>query len=213
MIWLPTTMDANDQAELDKLRNEPAQLVELFTYHRSRLRRAVALRLDRKLQQRIDPSDVLQDAYLEAERRLTSYLEPPQPALPPFLWLRFITIQRLLQLHRFHGAERRDSGREQPFTHDPAADDASLADALLGALTTPSQAAVRNEQRSKLLDALGQLDAIDREVIALRSFEELSCDEAAATLGITPAAVSKRFLRAIERLRAALDRPPQAKRT
>src|SRR5262249_24730954 len=83
----------------------------LLTRHRQRLRCMVALRLDRRLQGRIDPSDVIQEACLEASVQLADYLR--QPTLPFFLWLRLITGQKMVALHRHHlGKQMRDAGRE-----------------------------------------------------------------------------------------------------
>src|SRR5205085_11357598 len=82
---------------------------ELLTRHRGRLRRMVTVRLDPRLQGRIDPSDVLQEACLEASARLGEYLR--EPRMPFFLWLRFLTGQQLLALHRHHlGFQVRNAG-------------------------------------------------------------------------------------------------------
>ena len=72
----------------------------LLERHRQRLRRMIALRLDQRLQGRIDASDVIQEAYLEASTRLEDYLR--RPTMPFYLWLRFLTGQKLLELHRHH---------------------------------------------------------------------------------------------------------------
>src|SRR4051812_17730410 len=78
---------------------------------RQRLRRMVSFRLDQRLQGRIDPSDVLQDAYLEAWRDLEAYLR--LPSMPFFLWLRGITGNKLREVHRHHlGTRMRDPRRE-----------------------------------------------------------------------------------------------------
>lgn len=180
-----------------------------FARHRDRLRRMVQLRLDRRLQGRVDPSDVLQDAYLEAARRLPAYAA--RPSMPLFLWLRFLTAQRLLQLHRLHlGTRMRDAGLEVSLHRGalPQADSASLAAQLLGRLTSPSQAALRAELQLKLQDLLNSLDPIDREILTLRHFEELSNGEAATVLGLSKAAASNRYVRALGRLREALAGVP-----
>src|SRR5215472_15845117 len=92
-------------------RGNQQALGELLGRHRERLRRMVALRLDRRLQGRVDPSDVIQEACLDAARRLPEYHK--SPTMPFFLWLRFLTGQRLQDEHRKHlGAAVRDVGRE-----------------------------------------------------------------------------------------------------
>src|SRR6516164_10830849 len=119
-------------------------LAALFTHHRERLRRMVRLRLDRRLYGRIDPSDVLQEAYIDFARRFPEYAA--HPALPFYLWLRALTGQKLIDLHRHHlGVKMRDAGQEVSLYRGalPQASSVSLAAQLLGRLTTASQAAIR----------------------------------------------------------------------
>src|SRR5262249_53991691 len=130
---------------------------------RDRLRRMVALRLDRRLQERVDPSDIIQEAYIDASARLAEYAR--RPDMPFSLWLRFLTGQRLLRVHRQHlGAEMRDVGREVSLYRGalPEATSAALAAQLLGRDTRPSEAAIRVERRIRLQEALNSMDAIDR---------------------------------------------------
>ena len=181
----------------------------LLTHHRERLRRMVALRLDRRLQGRIDASDVIQEAYLEASARLAEYLK--QPTMPFFLWLRFLTSQKLLELHRHHlGAQARDAGREVSLYRGalPEASSADLAAQLLGHLTRPSAAAMRAEMKIRLQEALNSMEPLDREVLALRHFEHLNNAETAQTLGIQESAASKRYLRALKKLKEILTSLP-----
>jgi RNA polymerase sigma-70 factor (ECF subfamily) len=201
------TSDADaDQALVRRIRaGEQHALGELFGAHRERLRRMVQLRLDRRLQGRIDPSDVIQKAFFDATRRLPEYTAAP--AMPPFLWLRFLTAQRLVTLHRIHlGVKGRDAGREVSLHSGPlpSADSRSLAAQLLGRLTTPSRAAIRAEVQIKIQDALNAMDPIDREILALRHFEELSNSETATVLGLHKAAASNRYVRALRRLKDVL---------
>src|SRR5262249_24772460 len=155
----------------------------------------VALRLDRRLQGRIDPSDVIQEAYLTASVQLADYLK--NPTLPFFLWLRLITGQKLVALHRHHlGTQARDAGREVALHQGalPEASSAALAAQLLGHDTRPSEAALRAEMALRLQEALNRMDALDREVLALRHFEQLSNAEAAHVLGVRESAASKRYV-------------------
>jgi RNA polymerase sigma-70 factor (ECF subfamily) len=182
---------------------------ELLGRHRGRLRRMVALRLDRRLQGRVDPSDIIQEACLDAARRLPEYCN--SPTMPFFLWLRVLVGQRLVDEHRKHlGAAARDAGREISLYRGalPETTSAALAAQLLGRLTTPSQAAIRAERKIRLQGALNSLDPIDREVLALRHFEELSNAEAAAVLGLDKSATSKRYARALVRLKEVLAALP-----
>ena len=131
--------------------------------------------------------------------------------MPFFLWLRFLAGQRLVDENRKHlGAAARDAGREISLYHGalPETSSAALAAHLLGRLTVPSQAAIRAERKIRLQEALNSLDPIDREVLALRHFEELSNTEAAAVLGLDKSAASKRYARALIRLKEILASMP-----
>jgi RNA polymerase sigma-70 factor (ECF subfamily) len=181
----------------------------LLDEHHDRLRRMVALRLDPRLQGRVDPSDVLQEAYLEASRQLADYLR--DPALPFFLWLRQLAGNRLFKLHRHHlGAQMRDAGREVSLYRGalPEASSVALAAQLLGRECRPSEALARAELKLRLQDALNRMDALDREVLTLRHFEQLTSAEVARELGISPAAAGKRYLRALLRLKEILADAP-----
>jgi RNA polymerase sigma-70 factor (ECF subfamily) len=181
----------------------------LLTQARDRLRRVVALRLDRRLQGRVDPSDIIQEACIDASERLAEYAR--QPDMPFFLWLRFLTGQRLLRVHRQHlGAEMRDVGREVSLYRGalPEATSAALAAQLLGRDTRPSEAAIRAERKIRLQEALNSMDPLDREVLALRHFEHLTNGEAARVLGLQEPAAAKRYVRALKRLRVILDARP-----
>ncbi len=181
------TSEPSDLIELRRRieRGDEAALVELFVRQRERLKRMVKLRMDRRLQGRIDPSDVLQEASLEIVRRAREYLA--DPSMPAFLWLRWITGQRLLILHRRHlGSKVRDVGLEVSLHHGvlPQATSVSLAAMLLGRLTSPTRAALRAELQLRLQEVLNAMDPIDREILTLRHFEELNNNETAQVLGI-----------------------------
>ena len=184
-------------------------LNELIGRHRARLRRMVELRLDRRLQSRIDASDVIQEAYVDVVRRLGEYLS--EPSYPLFLWLRLIVGERLLKLHRHHlGTKMRDAELEVSIYRGalPAASSAALAAQLLGKHTSPTQAAMRAERMMRLQEALNTLDPMDREVLSLRHFEEMTLAETALSLGIEQSAAAKRYIRALKRLKAVLTTMP-----
>jgi RNA polymerase sigma-70 factor (ECF subfamily) len=186
-----------------------AALNELFARHRERLRRMVQLRLDWRLQGRVDASDVIQDAYLEAVRRLDEYLR--DPAMSLFVWLRFLVGERLLIVHRQHlGAQMRDARREVSLYRAalPEASSAALAAQLLGKQTSPSDAAVRAERLLRIQEAVNRLGPLDREVLSLRHFEQLSRAETAEMLGIKEPAAAKRYIRALKRLKDILSDMP-----
>jgi len=205
-----TTPDTDETRLLLRAKAGDQQaLAALFARYRDRLRRMVRLRLDRRIAGRIDASDVLQDAYLDVARRFPEYAA--SPTVPFYLWLRALTGQRLVDLHRRHlGAQMRDAGQEVSLYRGalPTASSASLAQQLLAGLTSPTQAAIRAEMQVRLQEALNCMDPIDREVVVLRHFEELTNVEAAELLGIETSAASKRYIRAIRRLKAILDAVP-----
>ena len=184
-------------------------LRELFDLYHDRLKRMVHLRLSRRLAGRVDDSDVLQEAFVEVARKLPEYVQ--EPKLPPFLWMRHLTALKLTEVHRRHlGTQLRDADREVTLHRGglPLADSVSLAAQLLGTLTTPSQAAIKAETRMLVQEALNGMDPIDREVLALKHFEQLSTTEIAEVLGLSKAGAGSRYLRAIKRLRAILEQIP-----
>ncbi len=206
---MTSNSDATNHLLEQAARGDPRGLGTLLGQHRDRLRRMVALRLDRRLQGRIDPSDVIQEAYLEASVRLAEYLR--DPSMPFFLWLRFLTGQKLLTLHRHHlGVQMRGAGQEVAFCRGPLpeASSAALVAQLLGHDTRPSEAAVRAELKIRLQEAINSMDPLDREVLALRHFEQLSRAEIAQVLGVSEGAAGKRYIRALERLKGILGRAP-----
>ena len=180
-------------------------LNELFARHRDRLWRMVSTRLDPRRRGRVDASDVIQEAHLEATRRLDEYLKDPK--FPPFLWFRLLVADRIVKIHRQHlGTQMRDAGQEVSlYRHAmPMASSAGLAAQLLGRETSPSQAAVRVEQVLRVQEALNALEPIDREILTLRHFEHLTRTEAALVLGIEEATATKRYVRALKRLKDVL---------
>lgn len=204
----------SESPEIDDLlrqaaHGDQAALAALFDRYRKRLRQMVRLRLDRRLRGRVDPSDVLQEAYLDMAQQLPGYFE--QEDMSFFLWLRLVTGQRMMRMHRQHlGAAMRDAGREVSLYKGalPQATSVSLAAQLLGRFTSVTQAAVRAEMQVKLQEAVNSMDPMDREIIALRHFEELSNNEAADVIGLTKAAASNRYIRALARLQGILESIP-----
>ncbi len=178
---------------------------DLFARYRPRLQKMLNVRLDRRLQRRMDTSDVLQEVYLEMARRMPEYVG--NATVPFYVWLRSLAGQRLVDLYRRHlGAQMRAIDVEVSLHRGgvPQASSLSLAELLAGGLTSPTQAASREELRLRLQQVLNTLEPLDREIIAMRHFEELSNVEVAEVLGIQTSAASKRYLRAVRRLREAL---------
>jgi RNA polymerase sigma-70 factor, ECF subfamily len=181
----------------------------LLTVHEERLLRMVAFRLDSRLRGRIDPADVVQEVFVEAWAHREDYFRAP--TTPLFLWLRGVVNNKLLELHRHHlGTLMRDAKRELPLDGPNRWEDtsAALSAHLTAGLTRPSVGAVRGEVTERLTKALGGMDAVDREVLAMRHFEQLTNAEAAEVLGIQESAAEKRYLRALRRLKTILSELP-----
>jgi RNA polymerase sigma-70 factor (ECF subfamily) len=176
-----------------------AALAEVFSECRDRLERVVEFRLDPRLRGRVDAADVVQEAYLEVARRAHEYMA--DPAVSFFVWVRQLTFQTLINIHRRHFREKRDPSLEvrlgERLAHSTSD---SIARQLVEARTTPSQAAARAEELALVRAALESMDEIDREVLALRHFEQLGNNEVAEVLGLSVTAASNRYVRAIKRL-------------
>lgn len=178
----------------------------LLDRHRDALRRLVQMRLDRKIQQRVDVSDVVQDVLVEANRRLTDYLENPQLAF--HLWLRHIAKDRIIDAHRRHrGSQKRSVDLEQPVAIPTGMDRSTIQ--LIAQVQdpemTPSERIAQQEMVEVVEKALGDLNEQDAEIIVMRHYEKLSNQETAVALGLTEPAASMRYLRAVRRLREILD--------
>lgn len=195
-------------AAVRMLTGDERALAEFFAEHRLRLNRMVQFRLDPRLRGRIDADDVLQEAYVDAARRLEAF-RAAQP-MSAFVWLRLIVGQTLIDFHRRHvGAQMRDAGREQSIQARLAdGTSPSMSFQLMGRLSTPSQAVQRAELTSLVTAALDDMNETDREVLALRHFEELTNKETAEVLGIEPKAASIRYVRALEKLKQILKQVP-----
>src|SRR5437763_16131282 len=206
----PETQELLSQARAGR----PEAVERLLTAHREPLRRMIGMRLDPALAARVDASDIVQEVLLEAHRRLDDYLR--NPAMPFQLWLRHIAKDHVIDAHRRHRqAQRRSLDREQPLVPAALADHSSfeLAGQILDQELTPATAAIRHELQRRLDAAVAELGEDDREVILLRHGDQLSNQEVAAALGLSEAAASMRYLRAVRRLRAALLPEGDEKRT
>lgn len=187
---------------IDRAREGDREVFEvLFDRHRNRLRRLIGVRMDCRLAARLEASDIVQETYLEAVRRFPRYLENPEMTF--YLWLRWIAREKIIQEYRRHiGAEKRALDREIPLISRDSS--LELARRLASERTTPSQRFALSELADQLEIALEELDASDRDVIIWRSLEQLTVEETAQLLGITKAAASKRYVRALQRLRNQL---------
>jgi RNA polymerase sigma-70 factor (ECF subfamily) len=196
------SQDSDSEQILRAAQSGDGQAIDaLFQRHRARLRRMIELRLNRKLWGRVDPSDIVQDAMLQAAKRIDEYVR--DPGIPAYLWLRTLAQQQLLATHRFHlGTGKRDAAMEVTVGADNlGASSASLASIAVADVTSPSNAAAKAEQVVLLEALIDSMAPMDREILALRHFEQMSNSEAARVLGIGETAAAQRFLRALQRMR------------
>ena len=187
----------------------PAAVDRLLGEFREPLRQVIGLRIDPALNRRVDASDIVQDVLLEANQRLVEYLK--SPVMPFHLWLRHLAKDRIIDTHRRHRqAQRRSIDREQPLQRPAWADASSvqLVAQLVDGERTPASAAIQQELQSRLNDAVAQMNDDDREIILMRHHEQLSNQDVAASLNLTEAAASMRYLRALRKLRAVLVPSP-----
>jgi RNA polymerase sigma-70 factor, ECF subfamily len=177
---------------------------QLLVRHRDRLRKMIAVRLDRRLAARVDPSDVIQEALADADRKLSDYLR--RRPLPFYPWLRRLTLERLVKIHQRHlKVRKRSAALEEPGGLDLSDESAlELAQRLIDPRTGPSQRLIRAELYRRVQGALAQLSERDREVLIMRYLEQLSTREIAAVLEVSEGAVKVRHVRALKRLRDLL---------
>ncbi|MBX9627532.1 MAG: sigma-70 family RNA polymerase sigma factor [Gemmataceae bacterium] len=197
--------DETDRLLDDARQGRPGAVDHLLGEFREPLRRVVGMRLDPAVARRVDASDIVQDVLIEANQRLADYLK--QPDMPFHLWLRHLAQDRIIDTHRRHRlAQRRSVDREQPIARPAWADEssASLVAHLIDTERTPTSEAIRHELQRRLSDAIDQLSDDDREIVLMRHHEALSNQEVAKALGLTEAAASMRYLRALRRLRVVL---------
>lgn len=200
------TLSDDDHQWLKQLHESPEQtLSALFDEYRNQLWQAVQFRLQGGLAIRIDPDDVLQESFLAAQKRLDHYLG--QPRTSPFVWLRMVVMQTLIDLHRVHvAAQRRSTHRELRVADAyPNQTATSLAFQLSSGGTSPSGMVIRSEAHSRLEVAIAGMNEVDREIIALRHFEGLTNQQCAEILGLGQTAASNRYVRALNRLREILE--------
>lgn len=174
-----------------------------FDRHRHRLKQMIQFRLDHRLRRRVDASDVLQEVYVDAHQRLRHFLVRENYSF--FIWLRQLTEQRLIDVHRQHlRAGKRDVRQEFSLNRKTSATSASIARHIVAQMASPSQQVMEAELMTRIEEGLRSLETLDQEVLALRHFEELRNSEVATVLGISEAAASNRYVRALSRLREVL---------
>ncbi len=200
-----TTRSDTDVLLLQAAGGSTQAMESLFNRHRSRLRRMIAVRMDPRLQMRVDPSDVVQETLLQANRKLSKYLQEKPIAFYP--WLRQMAWDQIVAMHRKHlYSDRRSCRREEKMGAGLSDDSvADLASKFVDKSQGPLTHLVRAEIGERVRQAIDQLPGIYREILVLRYLEQLSIVEAAEVLKINHSAAKMRHVRAVERLRELLD--------
>lgn len=186
----------------------PRVFDELFDRHREHLRKMIRLRMDRQLRGRVSSTSILDQACQDALQHVGEYEAASGQTF--YLWLRTIVGERLERLHREHLVLLENlGGRELHLQRGalPEVTAASMAAQLLGDRAA-NQSAARANMLLLLEGALNGMDRLDREIIALRNFEELTSDEAAAVLGMSKAGATVLHLKAVKRLNDILGSIP-----
>ncbi|MEM7557799.1 MAG: sigma-70 family RNA polymerase sigma factor [Planctomycetota bacterium] len=210
-----STTDSDSQTNVEQLLKRAADgdqtaRSDLIDLYRGRIKNMVSLRMDRRLLSRLDASDILQEATIEASNRMDDYFASSN-SMDFFLWLRWIANDKLIDAQRFHlGAQKRNIGMELSLDARPLAEATSyaLAEHLLGRLDHPSEAIRMAETRLALENAINSLDGVDREVLVLRHFEGLSNKETSEILGLKKSGASKRYVNALSALKELLQSVP-----
>lgn len=204
-IHLDTKSRLQDEALLQQARDgDPEALANIFTKYRQRLKKMVHVRLNPQLKGRLDASDIIQDTLVEAARTLDRFLA--EPSLPVYLWLRHLANEKLIEAHRRHlGAQKRDASRDLSI-HGVALNATSEAVAieLICQTTSPDEAAIKEDRKRQLTAALDKMDPLDKEILTLKHFEQMSNREVAELLDISYEAAKKRYFRAILKLQRLL---------
>lgn len=198
--------DPATQVLLDRYRaGDQSAVGDLLQLHRERLRRMVQVRLSPYVRSCVDESDILQDALIQADKNIEAYID--KPPMPFFIWLRWLTSQQIQQCHRYHlDAHKRNAQKNRAFSNLQSSFSEILA--LQFAQSTPSKIVARNELIAIATSVLEQLKPTDREILCMRHFEHMTNQEVAMALEIDPSNASTRYVRALSRLRKALDRFP-----
>jgi len=185
---------------------DPDAINRLLERHREALRRMVDMRLDARIRQRVDASDVVQEAMMEANRRMPTYIE--NPAMPFHLWIRQIATDRLIDQHRRHVVSQKrsvDVERAPVVAANLDHSTIQFGPQLVDRELTPAEAAIRAEMQRRFEAAIEEMDEHDQEILVMRHFEKLSNQEVALALGLTEPASSMRYLRAVRRLKKLLN--------
>jgi RNA polymerase sigma-70 factor (ECF subfamily) len=165
------------------------------------------LQIGRRLQGKVDPADLVQEAFLEASKHFTQFRGASEPELAS--WLRQILAGCVAHLvRRYYGTQARDVRLERTLEDELDQSSRACGQGLIAEQSTPSQLASRREQAVLLADALDRLPVDYREVIILRHLEGLTFPQVASRMGRSVASVEQLCARALPRLRKVFGAGP-----
>jgi RNA polymerase sigma-70 factor (ECF subfamily) len=202
-------MSRQDDADLAQLLasgqgGDTLALGRLLERYRRYLGLLARLEIDRRLQGKVDPSDLVQEAFLEAHRDFAQFQGATEAEL--LAWLRQVLVRNLAnQVRRYLGTRGRDVRLERELSLEVEKSSAALGKRLTAVDSSPSERASRREQSVLLADALARLPEDYREVIVLRHLEGLTFPEVAARMERTVDSVKKFWARGLARLRGLLE--------
>lgn len=203
---MPTATLNTEELLIDAKSGNEVAINQLFGHHQESLRKMIRIRLDKRIQNRIGVSDVLQNVLIDAHRRLRKYLE--SPSMPFHLWLRQIAKDRMIDSYRRHrGSAKRSVDREQQMTVPRGSDKSSLnlANLIADSQLTPEVHAIKKEMAKQVNASIALLSRKDSEIIVMRHVDNLTNQEISNVLGLSEPAASMRYLRAIRRLREVIQ--------
>lgn len=206
-----STQSSQEAALAQRVSEGDAEALQsLLQRCRARLKQMVQLRISQQLERRVDASDIVQEALLQAAMNVGDYQY--DPTRPFYLWIRRIAEHKLIEAHRRHFvAAKRDVRKEvDALPNEPlSVNSHSLAKHLIiSSGSSPPSKAMKAEAREMIQNGLDALEPVEQEVLVLHHFEQLSMSEIGQVLGISKSAASKRYLKALDRFRDVIQKVP-----
>ena len=195
---MSSSVTANEHSAVQRLRElGHAALAEYFVEHREQLKKAVDAKIDKRIKGRMDGSDVIQETFVVAAKRLDEYLADPK--MPLFDWLRWLAKQNVQARHRDHFAtQKRNPKREERLVGDAAE---VLAGQLAESMVSPHSAIARADLVTHIHRLIGEMSDNDREILTKVHIDMLELPQVAKLLGQPEETIRKRHFRAVMRLR------------
>ena len=183
----------------------PDAMDALLQRYRDGIKNMIKCRMDARLKQRVDESDIVQDVMLEASTRMEKYRDDQK--MPFGICLRQLATDRMIDLYRQHClAQKRDIRKERAVADNwNQHSTIMLVNQLQDPHVTPAQNAINQELQERMMAQIEELESEDREILFMRHIEQLSNSEIANILGLTAPAASMRYLRALKKLQSRMQ--------